>query len=68
MGVDQVVGDRVELLSATDQRTHYVTDAVYGDTLAAGAGHCPAVCGRDVVLCALATPPGPLCRGCAVAE
>lgn len=60
-----LIGDRVELLSARDYRTHYVEDIVYGVALAERAGHCRAVCGHDVVLCAMITPPGPLCRACA---
>ncbi len=56
----------IELESATDGRTHRVTERAYGAALAALAGHCPAICGHDVVLCALVTPPGPPCRRCAV--
>jgi hypothetical protein len=57
---------RLELVSATDGRTHRVVERAYGDALAARAGHCVAICGHDVVLCALTTPPGPPCGRCAV--
>lgn len=58
--------ERLELVSATDGRTHRVVERAYGDALAVRAGHCAAICGHDVVLCALITPPGPPCRRCAV--
>ncbi|WP_165922131.1 hypothetical protein [Pseudonocardia endophytica] len=51
-------------MSATDGRTHRVTEWAYGSALAARTGHCAAVCGHVVVLCALVTPPGPPCRRC----
>ncbi|TCK24996.1 hypothetical protein EV378_0793 [Pseudonocardia endophytica] len=56
--------ERLELVSATDGRTHRVTEWAYGSALAARTGHCAAVCGHVVVLCALVTPPGPPCRRC----
>jgi len=56
---------RIELVSASDGRTHRVVETAYGDALLVRAGHCVAVCGHDVVLCALTTPPGPPCRRCA---
>jgi len=58
--------ERIELVSATDGRTHRVVERAYGDALAARAGYCAAVCGHRVVLCALVTPPGPRCGRCAV--
>lgn len=67
-GPRPLIGERVDLTSATDRRTHYVTDTAYGHALAARTGRCPAVCGHDVILCALVTPPGPLCRRCSAAR
>lgn len=58
--------EQLELVSATDGRTHRVTERAYGAALCARTGHCAAICGHDVVLCALVTPPGPPCTRCAV--
>lgn len=55
-------------MSAVDRRTHYATDADYGEALAARTGAVPAVCGHTITLCPLVTPPGPLCRCCVAAR
>ena len=54
-------------MSAADRRTHYATDLDYGAALAARIEIVPVVCGAQIRLCALVTPPGPLCPHCIAA-
>lgn len=59
-----LLGSRVEVVSTTDYRTHYVSDLVFGTALASRTGRCPAVCGAVVIIAAMVTAPGPLCALC----
>lgn len=59
-----LLGERLELVSTRDGRTHIVRDVDYGQALADRAGWCPAVCGHGVVMASLSTPPGKLCPAC----
>ena len=54
----------VWLISATDDHDHALTLEEMEAGLAAGQGTYRAVCGHLVLVCAMATPPGPRCRSC----
>lgn len=54
----------VEPTSAEDRRNHLVTVDALGDVLQARTGHCVALCGHDVRIGALGTPPAPPCSRC----
>lgn len=49
---------------ARDGRTHAVAHAVLAESLAAGTGHCTAVCGHMVLPASLSSPPGSRCALC----
>ncbi|TCK20040.1 hypothetical protein [Pseudonocardia endophytica] len=49
---------------ARDGRTHAVAHAVLSESLAAGTGHCTAVCGHMVLPASLSSPPGSRCALC----
>ncbi|MEJ8281062.1 hypothetical protein [Pseudonocardia spirodelae] len=55
----------VTVTCARDGRSHVVAHAVLADSLAAGTGHCTAVCGHVVLPASLASPPGDGCLLCA---
>lgn len=53
-----------QVTCARDGRTHAVAHAVLAESLAAGTGHCTAVCGHMVLPASLASPPGSRCVLC----
>ncbi|MGH3978539.1 MAG: hypothetical protein ACRDRZ_05995, partial [Pseudonocardiaceae bacterium] len=53
--------------SATDGRTHRITDDAYTAALVERSGRYTALCGRRVPSVPMVCPPGPECRGCAAA-
>ncbi|WP_226367779.1 hypothetical protein [Pseudonocardia sp. ICBG162] len=55
----------VTVTCAGDNRSHVVAQAVLSDSLAAGTGHCTALCGHVVLPASLASPPGDGCLLCA---
>lgn len=54
----------VWLISATDGHDHAVTLEEMETGITAGQGTYRAACGHPVLVCAMATPPGPRCRSC----
>lgn len=52
---------------ARDGMNHVVAHVVLADSMAAGTGHCTAVCGHVVLPASLASPPGSRCLLCAEA-
>lgn len=53
-----------QVTCAKDGRTHAVAHAVLAESLAAGTGHCTAVCGHMVLPASLSSPPGSRCVLC----
>lgn len=53
-----------QVTCARDGRTHAVAHAVLSESLAAGTGHCTAVCGHMVLPASLSSPPGSRCVLC----
>ncbi len=53
-----------QVTCARDGRTHAVAHAVLSESLAAGTGHCTAVCGHMVLPASLSSPPGTRCVLC----
>ncbi len=62
---EAVAEQNAQVTCAGDGRTHAVPHAVLAESLAAGTGHCTAVCGHLVLPAALASPPGSRCVLCA---
>lgn len=53
-----------QVTCARDGRTHAVAHAVLSESMAAGTGHCTAVCGHMVLPASLSSPPGTRCVLC----
>lgn len=57
--------DDLEMTSGADGRTHIVTADAFAEGIWNGQGRYYAICGVDVLVAALVSEPGDLCRACA---